>query len=121
MASPKNAGDLWFIASDGVYHSIDGGKHFSRVSNAMKADFLSFGKPADGKDSPALFAVGTMAGLKAIWRSDDDGATWIRVNDDQHQYGLRFRCIAGDPRVFGRVYVGTDGRGILYGEPVGTP
>jgi photosystem II stability/assembly factor-like uncharacterized protein len=62
-----------------------------------------------------------MAGLKAIWRSDDDGATWIRVNDDQHQYGLRFRCIAGDPRVFGRVYVGTDGRGILYGEPVGTP
>jgi len=28
-----------------------------------------------------------------------------------------FRCIAGDPRVFGRVYVGTDGRGILVGEP----
>jgi xyloglucan-specific exo-beta-1,4-glucanase len=29
----------------------------------------------------------------------------------------RFRVIAGDPRVFGRVYVGTDGRGVFYGEP----
>ena len=40
------------------------------------------------------------------------------MNDDRHQYGTRFRCLAGDPRIFGRVYVGTDGRGILYGEPV---
>jgi hypothetical protein len=39
------------------------------------------------------------------------------VNDDQHQYGTRFRCLAGDPGVFGRVYVGTDGRGIVMGEP----
>jgi xyloglucan-specific exo-beta-1,4-glucanase len=42
--------------------------------------------------------------------------TWLRLNDDQHEYGRRYRVIAGDPRIFGRVYVGTDGRGIVYGD-----
>jgi len=27
------------------------------------------------------------------------------VNDPEHEYGRRFRCIAGDPWVLGRVYV----------------
>ena len=80
-------------------------------------EVLSFGKPPRGSDYPALFAVGTNDRHKAIWRSDDAGRSWLRVNDEAHQYGTRFRCLAGDPRVFGRVYVGTDGRGIVYGEP----
>jgi hypothetical protein len=39
------------------------------------------------------------------------------IGDDQYQWGLRFRTLSGDPRVFGRVYVATDGHGIIYGEP----
>ena len=76
-----------------------------------------FGKLSLGHDYPALFAIGERDDLRAIWRSDDVGVTWVRVNHPRHEYGRRFRCIAGDPRVFGRVYVGTDGRGIVYGEP----
>jgi hypothetical protein len=38
------------------------------------------------------------------------------VNDDQHQYGW-ISVISGDPRVFGRVYFGANGRGIIYGDP----
>ena len=59
---------------------------------------LSFGKAPPASDYPALFAIGTTETLKAIWRSDDAGKSWLRVNDDQHQWGTRFRCIAGDPR-----------------------
>jgi len=87
------------------------------VLSDVRVDALAFGKPPSGHDYPALFALGERDVLRAIWRSDDVGLTWVRVNDPEHEYGRRFRCIAGDPRVFGRVYVGTDGRGILYGEP----
>ena len=81
---------------------------------------LSLGKAPPGRRYPALYALGVKGGnAYAIWRSDDEGASWIRINDSRHEYGRRFRCIAGDPRVFGRVYVGTDGPGIVYGEPRG--
>jgi photosystem II stability/assembly factor-like uncharacterized protein len=112
--------DLWLVSGAGLYHSSDGGRVFARADGALRAELISFGKAAEGTDYPSIFAIGTMDGIKAVWRSDDKGSSWSRVNDDQHQYGTRFRCIAGDPRIFGRVYVGTDGRGVLYGEPVGT-
>jgi photosystem II stability/assembly factor-like uncharacterized protein len=116
-ATRGRRGDLWFVSRSGLFHSRDGGKTFERAPDGRKVQMLSFGKPPRGSDDPALFAVGTMKGLKAIWRSDDAATSWVRVNDDQHQFGTRFRCLAGDPRVFGRIYVGTDGRGILVGEP----
>jgi len=72
---------------------------------------------APGRILPALYAAGTKDKRTALWRSDDSGRSWSRINDDQHQWGLRFRAITGDPRIFGRVYVATDGRGILYGDP----
>ena len=88
--------------------------------HGLHVDVLSFGKAPPGSDYPALFAIGTKDKFKAIWRSDDAGASWLCINDDQHQWGRRFRCIAGDPRIFARVYVGTDGRGIFHGQPANT-
>ena len=41
----------------------------------------------------------------------------MRINDDQHQYGSINYAITGDLRVYGRVFVATNGRGIVYGEP----
>ncbi len=120
MATPGKPRDLWFIDNGTLYHSADGGNFFARINNPLHVELLSFGKAAAGKDYPSLFAVASLGDKKAIWRSDDMASSWIRINDDQHQYGGRFRCIAGDPRIFGRVYVGTDGRGVLYGQPVGT-
>jgi xyloglucan-specific exo-beta-1,4-glucanase len=117
-ATVGKQGDLWLITRQGLFHSSDSGKTFAKVDGGLRVEMISFGKAPEGKDYPALFAIGTMNRLRAVWRSDDAGASWVRVNDDQHEYGRRFRCIAGDPRIFGRVYIGTDGRGILYGEPV---
>ncbi|WP_437822047.1 hypothetical protein [Sorangium sp. So ce1078] len=46
----------------------------------------------------------------------DGGAAWTRINDDQHQYGAANTVITGDPRVYGHVYIDTNGRGIVYGD-----
>jgi hypothetical protein len=42
----------------------------------------------------------------------------VRINDDQHQFGLSgwIHCLCGDPRIYGRVYFGTEGRGVIYGD-----
>ncbi|MER7476382.1 hypothetical protein ABTX60_01805 [Streptomyces sp. NPDC126510] len=50
-------------------------------------------------------------------RSDDAAKTWTRINDDRHRWGWTGAAITGDPRVYGRVYIATNGRGVQYGEP----
>jgi len=116
LATPGRARDLWVASGDGLYHSTDGGHRFVRTAGRFTVTGLAFGK-AGPSGYPSMFAIGARGGLSAIWRSDDAAASWSRINDAEHEYGRRFRVIAADPRIFGRVYVGTDGRGLLYGEP----
>jgi hypothetical protein len=87
------------------------------MSGVDEIHAFGFGKPAPGRAYPAVYLVGTVQGQRGIFRSIDEARTWTRINDDQHQWGLVLQ-IAGDPRIFGRVYVGTHGRGVFYGDPV---
>jgi hypothetical protein len=65
----------------------------------------------------ALYIPAQIGGVRGLYRSIDAGATWVRINDDQHQWGRAGEAaITGDPRIYGRVYVGTNGRGIIYGD-----
>ena len=117
-AIPGREGDLWLAAGDhGLLHSTDGGISFSPVTSVTQDYALGSGKAAPGKDYPALYLTGTVGGIKGVFRSDDVGASWIRINDDQHQYGWIGQVVIGDPRLYGRVYLGTNGRGILYADP----
>ena len=68
--------------------------------------------------APALYLAGKIGSVTGLFRSDDAGVTWVRINDDQHQFGSIGHVI-GDPRVYGRVYFATGGRGIIYGEASG--
>ena len=116
LAVPGREGDLWLYGHSLLYHFTDGGAVFKPMVNPPDITVLGFGKAARRKGYPALYIAGSYNGQQGVFHSDDTGATWVRINDDQHQWGNRFRCIAGDPRIYGRVYVGTDGRGILYGD-----
>ena len=120
-ASPEREGELYISAEgSGLYHSTDGGTTFDKVPSIAEVASLGFGKAAPAQKSMALYAIGrlTQGGLHGVFRSDDGGANWIRISDDQHQYGNIGQAISGDPRIYGRVYLGTNGRGILFGDPV---
>lgn len=118
LAEPARAGALWLNLGGDLWHSEDAGETWMRTGQGIAIERYGLGKPAKDALEPALYALGTKDGLRAIWRSLDGGAQWQRINDDAHQWGMRIRVISGDPRLFGRVYIGTDGRGIVYGDPV---
>jgi hypothetical protein len=111
------AGDLWLATNAGLYRTMNGGVSFVKLPDVQSAISVGFGMPAPGRQYPAIYIVGNLqANNQAIFRSIDEGASWMRINDDEHQFGTQ-SVVAGDPRIFGRVYVGTNGRGVLYGDP----
>ena len=114
------AGELWLSSGGGLYRSTDGGATFALSSSNINANNFAFGKAAPNRENPAIFATGTVGGVQGIFRSDDNGSSWVRVNDDQHQFGGSPSVMTADPRVYGRVYIGMNGRGVLYGDRVGT-
>ncbi|MGB8601858.1 MAG: hypothetical protein WCD42_06645, partial [Rhizomicrobium sp.] len=117
IATPDKAGDLWFIAQGRLFHSTDSGATFNRVENDLNLFTFDFGKAAPGKTGWTLYALGRKGDEFAIWQSLDQGKSWTRLNDAEQEYCRMFRTIAADKTVYGRVYVGIDGRGIIYGEP----
>ncbi|WP_405863818.1 1,4-beta-glucanase [Streptomyces sp. NBC_01515] len=119
VAAPGRSGDLWLsVKWNGLYRSVDGGVSFSKVGSCWASYTLGFGKAAAGADYPAIYQVGSTETITAVYRSDDEAKTWVRINDDQHQWGWVGQAIVGDPRVHGRVYLATNGRGIQYGEQI---
>jgi xyloglucan-specific exo-beta-1,4-glucanase len=115
-AVPGFEGHVWITTGKELFRSTDSGKTFEQV-NTLDAGFaLGTGKAAEGRSYPALYLSGQVAGAKGFFRSDDIGHSWVRLNDDAHQFGS-VNIIKGDPRVFGRVYLGTSGRGVIYGSP----
>ncbi|MGQ4331010.1 WD40/YVTN/BNR-like repeat-containing protein [Streptomyces hayashii] len=118
-AVPGRSGDLWLSTKgNGLHRSTDGGVSFTKVDSCRAAYAVAFGRAAEGADRPAVYLVGSTDAVTAVYRSDDGARTWTRINDDRHQWGWIGATLAADPRVHGRVYIATNGRGIQYGEPV---
>jgi hypothetical protein len=109
-------GDVWITTNMGLHHSIDSGTTFTTVSALQSASAVGFGHAAPGQEYPAIYVAGTTQVGAGIHRSDDGGIIFQRVDDAQHQFGW-IGIISGDPRIYGRVYLGTGGRGVLYGDP----
>jgi len=119
-AVPGHPGDIWLAASPGgIWHSVDAGASFTQVANAnvQEANNIGFGKASRPKGYPTLFSSAKVRGVRGIYRSTDAGHTWVRINDDRHQYAFTGAAITGDPRIYGRVYITTGGRGVIYGDP----
>ncbi|RSM88673.1 xyloglucanase [Kibdelosporangium aridum] len=108
-------GDIWLAGTGGLWRSTDSAATFTKVQGVQEAENIGIGRAAPGKSYPALYAIARIAGVHGVFRSIDAGVTWVRINDDKHRYGNIGDAITGDPRVYGRVYLGTNGRGVIIG------
>jgi hypothetical protein len=113
---PGVEGDIWLSTGKELDRSSDSCGYFDTVSSFTESYGVAFGKAAPGQTYPAVYVSAKLNGVGGVFRSDNQGADWVRINDDRHQFG-GVTVMAGDPRKYGRVYLGTGGRGILYGDP----
>ena len=127
--NPSVEGDLWLADGLAVYHSVDSGASWTKLNNfgsiwngrqdwfgpeVAGASIVALGKPKPGATySAAVYVVGVINGVWGVYRSDDGGATWIRHNDDAHQYA-GVGVMAADQNAYGRIYAGGSCRGVLY-------
>jgi photosystem II stability/assembly factor-like uncharacterized protein len=110
-------GEVWITCGyKGLYRSVDSGGSFQKITNVDMCHKVAFGKAPAGSVHPAIYIVGNFSYVYGFYQSIDEGENWIRINDDEHQF-LGIRAFTADPNVFGRVYLGTVGRGIIYGQP----
>jgi hypothetical protein len=126
-AVPGKEGEVWLTGGSqvtggsttcevcGVWRTTDGGATFTKLAAVTKADAVGFGMAKDAASAPAAFLAGTVNGVRGIFRSDDAGAAWTEISDAKHQFAT-IQVITGDPRIYGRVYIGTNGLGVVYGD-----
>lgn len=122
-AMPGRPGNLFYTAAASGFgdtrlrRSLDGGVTWQPFDNVEKVDDVAFGKPAQGSRTPTIFIAGYIDRRFGLWRSTDDARTWDRIATLPLGTLDQITVLGADPNVFGRVYVGYQGSGFIYGEP----
>ncbi len=121
VAKPGVAGTIMLSISDnGLFRSTDYGKSFEKIEPFVggQACGVSYGTPSPGSDQPTIYVINYLQrdDPKSVFRSLDDGKTWQRIGNEivETSHSLSF---VASRQVFGRVYFGTNGRGVFVGEP----
>jgi hypothetical protein len=123
--NPFVEGDLWLADANNLWHSVDSGVTWTKLTGTLVgtgnttqhgAMKVALGVPAAGSSySAAIYFVGRLftggTYVYGVYRSDDAGAHWTRIDDDNHRYG-GVGGIVADTSVYGRVFLA--GRGMDY-------
>jgi len=115
---PNNDGEVW-VSSDwgGLWRSTDSGRTWNKLAKIDRSVLFSFGAHKDGSSVPALYVMGRIDAKDGILASFDLGSTWQNIQDLNMPIGDNPWAMCADQVVFGRVYIGTLGRGIYYSQP----
>lgn len=116
---PGQPGNVWLsLGTDGLWRSNDRGRSFTKIDAFENARLMCWGAPAPGSDIPTAYVYGVIRSEWGMFRSVDMGKSWLRINDDKNQFPAGVAVIDADKNLFGRIYVGSGGYGISYGEPI---
>lgn len=117
IAVPGEEGNVWLASTTLIMYTEDYGETFQNVKTLSTVDCIGFGVGKDEDSYPVLYALGDDGeNGEGVYMSEDKGETWSRINDDDHLFGNLNNCITGDSNVYGRVYIATNGRGIIMGD-----
>jgi xyloglucan-specific exo-beta-1,4-glucanase len=114
--NPLVTGDVWVATTSGLSHSTNSANSFTALTTVATASKVAVGAASASGKPNSVFVGGTVSGVEGYFRSDDTGKTWVQVSDAKHQFTGVSGPLVADPRVFGRLYLGTNGRGIFYGD-----
>ena len=78
-AVPGREGHLWLpLQWNGFFRSTDSGLTFQRVNSVQEGYQVGFGRSASGTGYPAVYLWGRVNNVTGLFRSDDEGASWLR-------------------------------------------
>ncbi len=115
---PGFEGHMWVpLGRNGLKYSTNAGVAYTTVPNVTYCKTVGVGIAMPGAGYPTIFIWGTVSGVTGLFRSTDQGVTWLRLNDDAHEFAGA-PLLIGDMNVAGRVYMSAGGgRGVIYWEP----
>jgi len=112
--------DLWLVLPDALLNFPAGGKPMKLIQNVVAPWLVAIGKGAPGASYHSVYVWGKVkigaTESEGLFRSDDGGANFVRIDDNQHRYG-QLLSLAADPLEHGTVFVAPRGRGIIVGKP----
>jgi hypothetical protein len=119
---PGFTGHVWVALYGGglayTTNGVSASTSFIKINPVTACSAVGIGKTATGASYPTIYIWGTISGVEGLYRSTNQGATWTRINDDAHEWGGpgNGQFVLGDMNTYGRVYMSTAGRGIVYIE-----
>lgn len=123
VAAPGKLRDLWVGLPDGLVHIPGIEERGANVRRVAEARLVALGKAAAGAAYHSVYVwgrvgIGNAEPQPGLFRSDDAGASFRRIDDERHRYG-GLQALAADPLEHGVVYLAPRGRGVIAGKPVG--
>ncbi|KAK4232501.1 Xyloglucanase [Podospora fimiseda] len=118
VAHPVLAGELLVSTNAGLFRSTDFGVSFAQIGSGKISNthHVAFGK---GEGSTwNIYAFGSGASGNKLYASADIGATWVDIQGSQGLGSISANRVVGSSNVAGQVYVGTNGRGVLFAKGV---
>jgi xyloglucan-specific exo-beta-1,4-glucanase len=111
----ENAGEIWLsLDRGGLYHSVNGGKTFSKIEAINRAYLVTIGTPIDDKFPHSIYVYGTLKDSKSgLFTSIDSGANWLQINQ-MSEIPRSTKVLVASHQQPGLLFAGTDGRGIHY-------
>lgn len=106
-------GEIWVnTGGRGTFYSNDYGQTFSEIEGID--GYIALGKGKNDGDT-ILWYMGTIGtNKKAIYYSEDNGASFIKATDNTKDSLVKATSIYGDCNKYGRVFISTNGRGWQY-------